>query len=258
MKITVLTENTCHKGTLPTEHGLSLYIETENHKILFDTGQTDLFLKNAQTLGIDLKEIDITIISHGHYDHTGGLSAFLRVNKTAPVYLSQYAFEAHYNGQVKYIGMNPALKDNPRLIFTEDFLNLDNELSLHSCNREERKFNLGSFGLNTLKDNDFTPDDFRHEQYLLIKEKGKEVLISGCSHKGILNIVRWFNPDVLVGGFHFSSLLLDDTLRGFAEKLNSYDTDFYTCHCTGTDQYNFMKPFMNRLFYLSTGDCIII
>lgn len=258
MKITVLSENTCQKGNLPTEHGLSLYIETENHKILFDTGQTDLFQKNAEALGIDLREVDIAIISHGHYDHTGGLLTFLEVNKTAPVYLSRYAFEPHYNGQVKYIGMDSALKTCPRLIFTSDFLHIDNELSLHSCNQKERFYDMGSFGLNTLKDDVFVPDDFCHEQYLLIKEKDKEVLISGCSHKGILNIVRWFFPDVLVGGFHFSGLLLDDTLKSFAESLDSCNTEFYTCHCTGTDQYRFMKSFMDKLFYLSTGDCIIV
>ena len=102
------------------------------------------------------------------------------------------------------------------------------------------------------------PDDFRHEQYLLIEENGRKILISGCSHMGILNIAEWFTPDALVGGFHFSKLPLDDTLKGYAEYLNSYDTDYYTCHCTGTEQFSFMKSYMKRLNYLSAGQSIII
>lgn len=102
------------------------------------------------------------------------------------------------------------------------------------------------------------PDDFRHEQYLCIEEKDKRVLISGCSHKGILNIVEWFEPNVLIGGFHFSKLPLDETLMGYAKFLDSFDTEYYTCHCTGPEQYQFMKKYMKQLNYLSTGVKIYI
>ena len=86
MKITALLENTASDCCMMTEHGLSLYIEAQGKKILFDMGQTDLFYKNALTLGIDLAEVDIAILSHGHYDHGGGLEKFLEINKKAPVY----------------------------------------------------------------------------------------------------------------------------------------------------------------------------
>ena len=102
------------------------------------------------------------------------------------------------------------------------------------------------------------PDDFRHEQYLLIEENGRRILISGCSHKGIVNIAEWFKPDVLVGGFHFSKLPLDDALKGYAGFLNSFDTEYYTCHCTGIEQYAFMKKYIDKLSYLSTGESIIV
>ena len=107
-----------------------------------------------------------------------------------------------------------------------------------------------------LRDGAFRPEDFCHEHYLLIREAGRRVLISGCSHKGILNIVDWFRPDVLVGGFHFNSLPLDDTLAAYARELESSPTVFYTCHCTGRDQYAFMARSMSRLHYLSTGQTI--
>lgn len=258
MKITALVENISSKETLGAEHGLSLYIETESHKILFDMGQTALFSKNAKALGIDLEEVDIAILSHGHYDHGGGLEKFLEINPKAPVYLSKYAFEPHYNGTEKYIGLDVSLAENERLCFTEDELQIAEGLTLYSCNNCEKNFDLGSFGLTEKINDTFLPDNFRHEQYLLIEEAGKKVLISGCSHKGILNIAEWFVPDVLVGGFHFSKLPLDETLVSYAQFLDRFDTEFYTCHCTGEEQFAFMKQYMNRLSYLSTGESIEI
>ncbi len=259
MRITALTENITEKTDLSAEHGLSLYIETEKaKKILFDMGQTELFSENAQKLGIDLSKVDVAVISHGHYDHGGGLRRFFEINKTAPVYISKYAFEPHYNGTEKYIGLDIALQDNDRLVFTADEQVISDGLTLFSCNENERRFNLGSFGLNMFADGRFLPDDFRHEQYLLIEENGKKVLISGCSHKGIMDIVSWFEPDVLVGGFHFSKLPLDERLREYAGVLNRHKTEYYTCHCTGVEQFDFMKKYMDRLSYLSCGDTILI
>jgi 7,8-dihydropterin-6-yl-methyl-4-(beta-D-ribofuranosyl)aminobenzene 5'-phosphate synthase len=109
-----------------------------------------------------------------------------------------------------------------------------------------------------MENGEMLPDDFLHEQYLLLEEQGNTVLISGCSHKGILNIGEWFSPNVLVGGFHFSKLPTDNLLRGYAETLSSFDCRFYTCHCTGVPQYEFMKEFMPKLHYISTGEIVII
>ena len=87
MKMTVLLENTCHIEGLQAEHGLSLYLETPNHKMLFDAGTTDLFAQNADALGIDLAGVDIAVLSHGHRDHGGGMGHFLARNEKAKVYM---------------------------------------------------------------------------------------------------------------------------------------------------------------------------
>ncbi len=253
MQITVLAENTSQNPEIGAEHGLSLYIETGQKKILFDMGQTDLFEKNAKKLGIDLSGVDLAVLSHGHYDHGGGLKTFLQLNPNSPVYLSPYAFDAHYHGREKYIGLDTSLADHKQLRYTGDEAHIDDGLTLYSCNNRQELFCLGCFGLTTLLDGEYLPDDFRHEQYLLIEENNKKILISGCSHKGILNIVDWFRPDILIGGFHFSKLPLDETLAGYAKYLNRFPTFFYTCHCTGTDQFAFMKTKMDRLSYLSAG-----
>ena len=243
MKITSLLENTTTQDNLFTEHGLSLYIETKEHNILFDMGQTSLFCQNAEVLGIDLSSVDIAILSHGHYDHGGGLPRFLEINQKAPVYLSRYAFEPHYNGTEKYIGLDLTLKNNIRLVYTNNITAIDKGLTLYCCNENKRNSDLGSSGLNTVENGIFRPDDFRHEQYLLIEEADKRVLISGCSHKGIIDITRWFCPNYLIGGFHFSKLPLDKNLREYALQLDSFDTEYYTCHCTGEKQYEFMKKY---------------
>ena len=252
MKITALIENTT-KEDLQTEHGLSLYIETEKHTVLFDSGQGTLFAENAEKLGKDLSKVDMMILSHGHYDHGGGLATFLKANDHAPVIVSSEAFGDYYNAKDKYIGLNKELKDEKRLVFVDVDEQIDEELYIYTGSIREKVDYMTPSGLKMKKWDAMLPDLFDHEIYLMINEKGKHVLISGCSHKGILNIVEWFRPDVLIGGFHFSSLPLDDTLKGYAEKLNGYNTTYYTCHCTGAEQYEFMKKTMDRLEYLSEG-----
>lgn len=95
--ITVLIEDHGADSALATEHGLALWIETGNQHVLFDTGQTDLLLTNALTLGIDLAQTDAMVLSHGHYDHTGGLAAVLEMAPQAKVFLHPEATEAKYN-----------------------------------------------------------------------------------------------------------------------------------------------------------------
>ena len=118
VKITVLIENTSSCG-FPTEHGLSLFVETAGRRFLFDMGQSGQFARNAEKLGVDLRAADFAVLSHGHYDHGGGIETFLKINDHAPVYMSRYAFEPHYNGAGKYIGLDRRLMDSPRIVFTE-------------------------------------------------------------------------------------------------------------------------------------------
>lgn len=258
MKIITLAENISSLKGIGAEHGLSLYIETDKHNILFDMGQTELFYHNAQKLGVDLKNVDFAVLSHGHYDHGGGLSLFLEINKTAKVYMHKSAFEPHYNGTEKYIGLDKQLISSDRIIFTDNTYKIVDGIELYACNDKERHFDHSSHGLNTFIGDRFVQDNFIHEQYLLIEENGKRVLFSGCSHKGILNIAEWFAPDVLVGGFHFSKTPLDEKLSASAKALNEYDTYYYTCHCTGKEQYDHMSRYIKRLSYLSCGQSIII
>ena len=258
MRIVTLVENTACREDLAAEHGLSLYIETGDHKLLFDAGQSDAFAHNAEKLGIDLSRVDTAVLSHGHYDHGGGLRKFLEINKTAPVRMNPHAFEPHYNASDKYIGLDPTLEGNDRIRYAEDGQSIGEGLTLYTgipCDRP-----IQPFGLTVRQKNILIPEDFRHEQYLLVEEKGKRILISGCSHRGILNIMARFRPDVLIGGFHFMKMDPEgEELEAAAAQLQRYPCVYYTGHCTGQPQFEKLKKLLgSQLNALTTGTEILL
>ena len=255
MKITTLIENTALSPELTAEHGLSLFVEAAGHTFLFDAGQSDAFAANARKLGVDLRAAEFAVLSHGHYDHGGGMTRFLEHNYTAKIYVNQNAFGGHYNGAGRYIGLDESLRSSGRLILTCDEHPIAPGLTLHTCNDRPRLMPTEPFGLTERVGDFLLPEEFRHEQALLIEENGRRILLSGCAHKGVLNLLHWFKPDVFVGGFHFKQLPPDDPrLRSWGERMAAYDTTFYTGHCTGAEQYAVLKEILgDRLNAISTG-----
>ena len=192
MKITTLIENTAISPNLTAEHGLSLFVETENVRFLFDAGQTGAFADNARKLGVDLKTADFAVLSHGHYDHGGGMARFLELNRRAKVYANENAFGAYHNGVQKYIGLDPRLRESPRLVLTGDEYTIAPGLTLHTCNDRPLAFPIESAGLTEQVGDFLLPEEFRHEQSVLIEENGTRILLSGCAHKGVLNLLESF------------------------------------------------------------------
>lgn len=258
MTLDVLIENTASAPEFQAEHGLSLYIEANGEKILFDTGATGAFADNAKRMGVDLRAVDLAVLSHGHYDHGGGLWRFFEENDHAPVYVNSHVFGTYYNRSDKYIGLDPALRESGRLIDVEDALELGNGLMIRAFSGAASRYPLDSAGLTQVKEGQKVPDTFQHEQLLIIEENGKRVVISGCSHRGILNIMDWTHPDVLVGGFHFMKKEITEAgcpeLDEAARVLLSYKTRYLTGHCTGLAQYDYLKERMGgALSALSSG-----
>ena len=258
MKVVCLAENMSSADGIGAEHGLSLYIEYGGLHILFDMGQSELFARNAEKLGVDISGVDLAVLSHGHYDHGGGLRCFLEVNTKANVYVSPYAFGEYYNGREKYIGLDTSLKNEHRLVNIENTTEVASGVTLYPASFEKRLFDTESFGLTEKKGNVFVPDTFRHEQFMVIKEKEKSILLSGCSHSGIRDIVNLYRPDVFVGGFHLSKLKSAGESENYSRFLNRFDCDYYTCHCTGTDVFGYMREQMKSLQYIRAGDIFVL
>ena len=259
MKVSVLIENTSRNPDLQAEHGLSLYIETGNLRLLFDTGATGAFADNARKMGVDLSKVDALVLSHGHYDHGGGMEVFFQCNAAAPVYLSAHAFEAHYNGAGKYIGLPGNFRDHPRLVPVTRGLTLAPGVTLDCCFNRQPQYPPEPFGLQVMKEGDLCPETFDHELYLIVEEE-KRICFSGCAHRGVENIIHWLEPDILLGGFHFKQLMIPDPrLDQAAQRLMKIPCQYYTCHCTGQAQYDYLKKQLgDQLGYLSTGDVIDI
>jgi len=274
MIIKCLMENTTLNNDFNIEHGLSLYIETISHKILFDLGQTDKYIDNAKLLNINLEDIDIVVISHGHYDHGGGLESFLIINQKAKIHIHKNAFDDFYSkskdaNTKRYIGLNKALKNNERMVFCEDNFLIDDELEIFSNIKGVKLLPSGNDDLLMKKENDFYADDFKHEQNLIIKEKSKILLVTGCSHKGIINIIDEYNLrykskiDTVIGGFHlYNPSKKSESLEKIKEiglYLKESETQYYTCHCTGKEPYDELKKIMKeQIQYLATGYIITI
>ena len=135
MKIVTLIENTQKDEGILAEHGLSLYIETKKHTLLSDCGCTDAFIKNAETLGIDLTAVDSVFLSHGHYDHSGGILPFTGINSNAVIYMHAKALLPYYHkseNEERYIGINPAIGDLVQLRLLNENTVIDEELSVFS------------------------------------------------------------------------------------------------------------------------------
>ena len=269
MRIVTLVENSCGNENCIAEHGLSIYIETDNHKLLLDTGQTDAVVKNAEALSIDLSAVDTVILSHGHYDHSGGILPFSQINHTAQIIMQKSAAEPHFNGD-RYIGIDKAIPDLPNVRLIEGDVQLDNELFLFSGITGRRCYPQGNRKLSCMRKGEKVPDDFIHEQCLVITQNGKRWLLSGCAHNGILNILDRYkelfdsHPDYVITGFHMMKREGEHTeeekavIIQTAQELAKMNTVFYSGHCTGIPAFEMMKDIMrDKLIALHSGEEIL-
>lgn len=259
MKIINLVENT--KGcACENEHGLSFYIETAHHKLVMDSGASDMFRRNATLLGIDLASVDTFILSHGHYDHAGGLLTFAAENHTAKIYAKNNIDGAYYHitpSQEKYIGINKSIMTLPNLITVDRELTIDKELFLFSGFPQKRRPIWSNQELKQRVNGSYIQDDFSHEQCLVITQGERRVLLSGCAHNGILHILQRYHeifcsyPQIVISGFHMSKKEAYtqeeiEKIRQTAHALQKTGALFYTGHCTGQTAFAFLKEIMGE------------
>lgn len=259
VRITALVENQSH-GELTAKHGLSLLIETTNHRILFDLGPDETLFHNCKKRGIDLTTVDTVVISHGHRDHGGALSQFLEINNTAKVYVQRRAFERHYTKVALLklnIGLDESLKTHSQIVLLDGDYCVDDELMLFTVPNTQACYSPANKTLYTLAGK----DDFLHEQNLMITSE-TPVLVMGCGHAGIVNILErsaQFEAKVCIGGYHLFNPLTkkvvpNKLLEEIALKMAEYDISYYTCHCTGQVAFEYLSNRLPRMSYLSCGE----
>ncbi|MTK11887.1 MAG: MBL fold metallo-hydrolase [Clostridiaceae bacterium] len=280
MKITVLIENT--KGELEdliNEHGLSLYIEKDNKRILFDTGKTNNFIINAQKLGINLEDIDAVVLSHGHADHGGGLLSFLKINDRAKVYMKRKVFGDYYSGNIlfkKSIGINKEVfeKYSSRIEYVDNFTEIMEDIFIITDIQRNHKIPEGNKYLFVKEGNKIVNDKFEHELIMVIKENEGICVFSGCSHNGTVNMIEAVNKSfsgtnikALIGGFHLAKIPAMDIFSTSQDEIdliinkivNEKIEKVYTGHCTGEKAYNKLKQGLgDKIEYIRTGSEIQI
>ena len=277
MRVINLVENELGESGCEAAHGLSFYVETENHKLLFDAGPNNVILRNAQKLQAYLTAIDTVILSHGHYDHSGGLLPFVEINPRAKIYMQHnaggeyYAFDGEDKGY-RYIGIDKMILSLPQVQLLKGDTKLDDELQLFTV--EKRAWPLPSTNkrLRELCNGQYIQNEFHHEQNLLLTAGGNKILFCGCAHNGILNVMETLErkfgfdslPDLVIGGFHLMKRTVfseADTaeVTEIANRLKSYKAHFATCHCTGLPVYTQMKEIMDdQLSYVRSGDEVVV
>lgn len=274
MRVVNLIENTKGHDRCAYAHGLSFYVETSKHKLLVDLGPSDAVLCNAKELGIDLSKVDTVVLSHGHYDHSGGIMAFAKINSDARIYMQETADEDYYaddgeradGERYRYIGIDKAIAGLTQVVKIRGDHRIDDELDLFTIEKRSHDLPFTNKRLLMKENGELRRDDFVHEQYLVISAGDKKILISGCAHNGILSILDAFiekygaEPDMVISGFHLmkKTEYTDDELRhiiSIGTELMRYSTKFVTCHCTGETAYEIMKNVLgDQLQYVHSGE----
>lgn len=291
MKITVLLENATPTDRFCAKHGLSMLIELADRSILFDMGPDGSFIENAKAMGVDVLEADFAVISHGHYDHGGGLRAYLEATEAAakktPIYVHERAFEDHRANTprgLKDIGIEPSLLEEypDRFALVGGEFEIGEGLLLFSAvemkelapvsNRVLLERVAGVVEAEAAADelSNFVPDSFEHEQSLLIEEDGKVTLITGCSHCGIVNIMKKAESilgaplHAVVAGFHLMNPATGEVedlgaAKQVAQLMAERSTKYYTFHCTGLAAYSVLRDVLGeQVNYLYTGSKVEI
>jgi len=274
IKVTTLIENNIDdRNRLYNEHGLALYIEIGETKILFDTGKSGDFIVNSEKMNIDLTKLQYVILSHGHYDHSGGFCTLVdEVTNSFNLFISEAFFNRKYKlleeGKFKYNGNSfdeeyLEAKNISTKYIKDDLTMIDGNIMIFSNFARVNKFELYNEAFKIEKHEKFVLDNFSDEIVLAIKSSRGLIVIVGCAHVGLVNILETIiertasNIYAVIGGSHLVEA--DDyRLHKSIEFLKEKDIKLLAmCHCTGEVAMEKLKEeFEEGFIYNNTGNVI--
>ncbi|MFO1500040.1 MAG: MBL fold metallo-hydrolase [Verrucomicrobiota bacterium] len=246
--ITVLVENSVHRAGLFAENGLSFHIQIGPHSILFDTGQTDFAVRNANTLGVELRTLDAIVLSHGHYDHTGGVPAILAIAPKARVCAHPGVFEMKYSkrteGEARFIGMSvttsQAIRQSPcGFVETRGWTEILTGVFATGAIQRETDYEDtgGPFFLDAACTR---PDPLTDDQAMVIDLGSSLIVLLGCAHAGVINtlyhVARMTGGKrvrAVIGGFHLCSASEERVEQTIAYLRAANLGCLAPLHCTG-------------------------
>lgn len=252
MKATILVDNIAQEN-LKQEWGLSILIEYQDRTVLLDTGGSAKFAENAKKLGKDLSKVEYGVLSHAHYDHSDGMSAFFQRNAKANFYLREGSGENCYGRWLffsKYIGIQKGMLEQyaDRIHYVKgDFCLADGifliphkTIGLEEIGKKNKMY--------VRKNKKWMADDFSHEQSLVFDTQEGLVIFNSCSHGGAATIIRETAASfpgkkihAIVGGFHLCNAS-EKEVRILAADIRSTKIDkVYTGHCTGDKAYRILE-----------------
>ena len=269
LRVTVLVENSAGDSGLSAEHGLSFWVEAGDKRILFDAGQSEIVVDNAKLLGIDLAEADAVVLSHGHYDHTGGLSRVLEMAKRAKVYMHPAAVEPKFSrrvGGVKYNGMCESAIEAIRgreVILSEGPTEICEGVVV--TGRVPRVNDFEGVGGAFFRDEmcierDLIDDD----QTLFVEMERGVVIVFGCCHSGVVNTLNYISNltgrddfYAAMGGMHLLHSS-DERIEKSMLAFKKYGLEkVFPAHCTGEKAVaKFKETFKERCLECSAGSKI--
>ena len=275
LKIHILTDDRVRRRGLLAEHGLSLWIEKDGKAILFDTGQSPVFCHNAKNMGIRLEAADYIVISHGHYDHCGGLQYFPYKNKAPAIYAHPDAFLKKFASTDKDepsrevgIPFEISRQDwmNGRIVYTRQPLTIDKGIVVSGEIPCSSPFEEVPKDFYVEKDGRVTRDMMLDEQMLIMEDDGEISIFLGCSHPGVANSLKYAQklfPDknikLLVAGMHLENVSPTRLQMTIQHILDMNIQKVVPLHCTGFGAMCEMKRFLgDRCLTLCAGDIIEI
>lgn len=277
IRITTLVENTASRRGVLAEWGLCMHIQAGGHRILMDTGAGPCaVVHNANVMGIDLRRVDTIVLSHGHYDHTGGLAAVLQaMGKPVNVIAHPAVWDRKCSRKVdpdspSYCGI-PYRRDElerlgARFVLTDAPTRIGDDMLVSGLEPMTTDFEAADTVMCIRQDNGYMPDPLADDQSLYLRTDRGLVVVAGCAHRGIVNVIRHGldltgqnRVYLVLGGTHLQpapEAQVDSTIAALKELKVQW---IGVSHCTGLARsLRLAQEFGDRFFFNNTGSVVAL